>query len=91
MRSFVFAVLLAGACAHSSTTGPNEPVNVAEVRNDIKDAIDAGNDGRTIQSMGRVRHDSAVVYTKSTSGERVEETWTKVGGRWTLQNKTALR
>jgi hypothetical protein len=90
MRSFVFAVLLAGACAHSST-GPNEPVNVAVVRNDIKAEIVAENDGRTIQSMGRVRHDNAVVYTKTANGERLEETWAKVDGRWKLQTKTALK
>jgi hypothetical protein len=90
MRSFVFAVLLAGACAHSST-GPNDPVNVAAVRNEIKAEIKTENDGRTIQSMGRTRHDSAVVYTTTASGERLEETWAKVDGRWKLQTKTALK
>ena len=91
MRSFLLAVLLSGACASSSTGGANEPVNVASVRQDIRTEIAAENDGRTIQSMGRVRHDNAIVFTTTASGEKLEETWVKVDGRWKLQTKTALK
>lgn len=91
MRSILLAVLLSGACAHSSPTGANGPVNVAAVRQDIRAEIAADNDGRTIHSMGRVRNDSAIVYTTTASGEKLEETWAKVDGRWKLQTKTALK
>jgi len=86
MRSFLIAVLFAGACAHSST-GP-QPVNVAAVRTEIKGKLD---DGRTIQSMGKTSSDRAVVYTASADGVKQEEVWVKSGGTWTLETKTAVR
>ena len=88
MRSFLLAVLFAGACAHS--TGPR-PINVAAVRQDISAQIRAENGDRTIQSMGRVRETEAVVFTTSASGEKLEETWVKTDGVWKLQTKTALK
>lgn len=92
MRTILLAALLFTACAHSSSTGgANEPVNVAAVRQDIRAEIAADNDGRTIHSMGRVRNDSAIVFTTTASGEKLEESWAKVDGRWKLQTKTALK
>jgi hypothetical protein len=88
MRSVLFVLFLANACAHSST-GP-QPVNVAAVRNEINGTIRSENGGRTIHSMGKTRADAAIVYTTTTSGEKLEETWVKTDGRWKLQAKVAL-
>jgi hypothetical protein len=81
-------VFLAGACARS--TGPR-PVNVAAVRNEISGTIRSQNGDRTIHSMGKTRADAAVVYTTTTSGEKLEETWVKTEGRWKLRTKVAVK
>ena len=89
MRSFLIALVFAGACAHSST-GP-EPVNVAAVRGAINAKITEQSDGRTIRSMGKTSNDRAVVYTLAKDGTKQEEVWVKTGGSWTLETKTALK
>ena len=90
MRSVLFVLFLAGACAHHSGTGP-QPVNVAAVRNEINGTIRAENGGRSIHSMGKVRADAAVVYTTTASGEKLEEIWVKTDGRWKVQTKVAVK
>lgn len=82
MRSFVFACLISlAACAHS--TG----INVHAVRTEIKDSIAAhpGDAGpRTIISMGKVTHDSAVVFTERQGQPHQEESWVRGPSGWTL-------
>lgn len=87
MRSVFLVLVLAGACARSA--GP-QPVNVATVRNQIAGTIRAENGDRTIQAMGRTREDAAVVYTTTSSGDKLEETWVKTDGHWKLRAKVAV-
>lgn len=83
-----FVLALAAACATAS--GP-QPVNVATVRHQIDDAIQAQNGDRTIHSMGKVSQERAVVFTTSKAGSKQEETWVKDPvGAWRLENSTAL-
>lgn len=90
MRS-IFLALALSACAHSAP-GAKEPINIAAVRHEIDDAIDAKENDRQIHSMGAVRATSAVVYTTADAGgAQSEETWTKVDGTWRLQTRTALK
>jgi hypothetical protein len=89
MRSIVLALVLS-ACAHSAP-GAKEPINIAAVRHEIDDAIDAKENDRQIHSMGAVRAQSAVVFTTADDGTQSEETWTRVNGGWQLQTRTALK
>lgn len=90
MRSFLFAIMLAGACAHSSSS-PNRPVNVASVRSEINGTIRAENGDRSIHSMGKVTHERATVFTTSKAGVKQEETWVKANGQWKLENASSLQ
>jgi hypothetical protein len=88
MRIFIALAFALTACASSG--GANRPVNVAAVRHEINDTIHAEKGDRDVTSMGKVRADSAVVYTTSKSGVRQEETWSKAGGSWKLEKAAAL-
>ncbi len=90
MRSLLFAVLLSSACATTQSTSPNAPVNVAAVKHEIDDTIQAQHGDRSIHSMGKTSRDRAVVYTTSKAGVKQEETWVKTGDTWRLENATAL-
>jgi hypothetical protein len=80
---FLLAIVLAAACAAPQTNH----VNVAIVRDDIKDVIahDQSNP-RTIVSMGHTTNDAATVYTKSPDGNQREENWVHNSQGWTLAN-----
>jgi hypothetical protein len=79
---FLLAIVLMAACAAPQTNH----VNVAQVRDDIKDVIahDTTNP-RTIVSMGHTTADSATVYTLG-GGARHEENWVHGPNGWTLAN-----
>jgi hypothetical protein len=80
---FLLAIVLAAACAAPQTNH----VNVAIVRDDIKDVIahDSSNP-RTIISMGHTTNDAATVYTQGTDGNRHEESWVHSAQGWALAN-----
>jgi hypothetical protein len=81
---FLLAIALAAGCAAPQTNH----VNVAVVRDDIKDVIahDQSNP-RTIVSMGHTTNDAATVYTKSADGNQREESWVHGAQGWTLANE----
>jgi len=91
MRNFVFGLVIASACASTST---NRPVNVAVIRHEIVDAIAkqsaAGQPPRSIVSMGHVSADSAVVYTQTELPQKHEETWVHSADGWKLQDTKDL-
>ena len=68
MRTFICALLLAGACA-TTNTGANHPTNVAHVRLAIASAMKTQAPERTIAAMGKTTDDRAIVYTTSKTGE----------------------
>lgn len=93
MRSFLLAIVLSSlvGCAHSSSGA--KPINVHAVRMEIKGQIEAspGDAGpRQIVSMGKVRADSAVVYTERPGQPRREETWVRGANGWTLSSAVAI-
>jgi hypothetical protein len=94
MRSVLLAVVLSiVGCATSSGTTGARPVNVHVVRMEIKSEIEStpGEAGpRKIVSMGKVRAESAVVYTQREGQPRQEETWAKGPTGWTLTNAVAV-
>ena len=86
----MLAFLLAtAACATSGTTGANHPTNVAHVRLAIASAMHNQAPERTITAMGKTSDDRAVVYTKSNTGARQEETWVKDASGWRLDHAVA--
>lgn len=76
---FLFAIVLAAACA-----APQTHVNVARVRDDIGDVIahDSSNP-RSIVSMGHTTSDAATVYTKNGSARHVEN-WVHNASGWSM-------
>lgn len=90
LRTFGLTLgFILSACA-GSNTGAHGPVNVAAIRHQIDDTIQAQSHDRTVTSMGKVRADRAVVYTTSASGVRQEEIWNKDGSGWKLEKATAM-
>lgn len=88
MRNTLLALVLAlSACA---STGANRPVNVAAVRTEINDTIQASAADRTVTSMGKTTPERATVFTTNKAGTRQEETWVKDGGAWKMENASAL-
>ncbi|MBA3460876.1 MAG: hypothetical protein H0T46_12985 [Deltaproteobacteria bacterium] len=88
MRFFLALTIALSACA--STSGPR-PINVAAVRHQINDTIQAEPSAdRSVTSMGAVRESRAVVYTTNKAGVRQEETWIKDSGGWKLEKSTAM-
>jgi hypothetical protein len=89
MRFLLALTIALSACA--STGGSNRPINVAAVRHQINDTIQAdATADRSVTSMGAVRDGRAVVYTTSKAGVRQEETWVKDSGGWKLEKSTAM-
>jgi len=88
MRTFICALLLAGACA-TTNTGANRPTNVAHVRLAIAAAMQTQSPERTIASMGKTTDDRAIVYTTSKTGAHQEETWVHANGEWKLDHAVA--
>jgi hypothetical protein len=85
MRTVVASLLFIAACA----SGPR-PVNVAHVRAEIVETIDATSKDRKVTSMGKTTDDRAVVYTTLASGGRQEEVWVKQNGAWKMETATAV-
>jgi hypothetical protein len=89
MKAVLFSFVIAlSACAHQQTG-----INVHSVRVAIKGSIESapGNAGpRNIISMGKVTDTSAVVYTESSSHQRLEETWVKSPSGWTMQESRSV-
>jgi len=88
MRTFICALLLAGACA-TTNTGANHPTNVAHVRLAIWSSMQTQAPERTIAAMGKTTDDRAIVYTKTKAGVRQEETWVRENGSWKLDHAVA--
>jgi hypothetical protein len=88
MRSFICALLFSAACA-TTNTGANHPTNVAHVRLEIASAMQTQSPERTIAAMGKTTDDRAVVYTKTKTGTRQEETWVRANGTWKLDHSVA--
>lgn len=87
MRTILLALVFAtAACA----AGGPRPVNVAAVRAEINETIQASSADRTVTSMGKTANDRATVFTTNKSGARQEETWVKANGAWKLENAAAL-
>jgi hypothetical protein len=90
MRHFMLAFILAtSACATTGNTGANHPTNVAHVRLAIWEQMQTQAPQRTITAMGKTTDERAVVYTKSNTGSRQEETWVKDGSGWRLDHAVA--
>ena len=83
----IFLALVFSACA--TTSGPH-PTNVAHVRADIWATMKSQPPERTIQAMGKTTPDRAVVYTRSKTGARQEETWVRDNGTWRLDHAVAV-
>jgi hypothetical protein len=83
MRALLLSIVMSAACAHG---GQAHYVNVASVRQDIKQVIDHDQtQPRAIVSMGHVTDESAVVYTQANdSAPRREESWTRTQDGWRL-------
>lgn len=93
MRNFLFAILLsvsAAACATNSTGAAAHPTNVAHVRLAIWSAMQTQSPERTISAMGKTTDVRAVVYTKSATGTRQEETWVRDTNGWKLDHSVAV-
>ena len=88
MRSFFFALILA-ACATTSSGPAGHPTNVAHVRLAISAAIHTQAPEREITAMGKTTDDRAIVYTKSNTGARQEETWVHDANGWRLDHAVA--
>jgi hypothetical protein len=87
MRSLLFVFMIA-ACAPAMRPGT---VNVAAVRSEINGSIRSTENDRTIQSMGKVTPERAVVYTTTKDGStRQEEIWVRSGDAWTKESATKL-
>lgn len=89
MRIFIALAIALSACAPAAT-GPGGHVNVAVIRHQISDQINADHGDRTITSMGKVTADHATVYTTTGSGVKTEENWVKDASGWKLENKSAM-
>jgi len=86
MRNVILSIaLFVSACATTSTNTAGPRVNVASVRHDINEQIQADTADRSVISMGKVTGDRAVVFTQLKTGARQEETWSKAGGNWKLE------
>jgi len=91
MRSFFFAAALFVAACATTNTGPNHPVNVAAVRQEINGAIRSQQNDRSVTSMGHTEQAKAVVYTTNkATGERQEETWVKGADGWKMESSTKV-
>jgi hypothetical protein len=89
MRIITSLVLALSLGVSACATGPRA-VNVASVRHEINDTIQAQQADRTVTSMGKVTTERAVVYTTSKAGTRQEETWVKDGANWKLDKSSAM-
>jgi len=91
MRNFLFAILVSvSACATNSTGAASHPTNVAHVRQQIWSAMQTQSPERTISAMGKTTDVRAVVYTKSATGARQEETWVRDTSGWKLDHAVAV-
>ena len=87
MRNTLLALVIAlSACA---TTG-TRPVNVAAVRTEINETIQASAADRSVTAMGKTTPERATVFTTSKTGTRQEENWVKANGSWKMENSSAL-
>ena len=89
MRILTALVLSLSLGVTACATGPRA-VNVASVRHEINDTIQAQQADRTVTSMGKTTTERAVVYTTSKTGTRQEETWVKDGPGWKLDKASAM-
>jgi hypothetical protein len=89
MRNLVFVILVAAMAACASQPHPGV-VNVAVVRHEIWDTMQAHHGERTIAAMGKTSYERAVVFTAGKDGARQEETWVKQGGAWQLDHAVAV-
>jgi hypothetical protein len=90
MRNFLLAVLLSASACATTSTGAAHPTNVAHVRQDIWATMQTQTPERTISAMGKTTDTRAVVYTKSKTGARQEETWVRDGSGWKLDHAVAV-
>jgi hypothetical protein len=89
MRIFTALAFCLSLGVSACATAPRG-INVASVRHQIDDTIQARDFDRTVTSMGKVTNERAVVYTTSKAGTRQEETWVKDGAAWKLDKSTAM-
>ena len=91
MRHFFLAFFLATAACATTTTGTtaHSTTNVAHVRQAIWASMQTSQPSRTITAMGKTTDERAIVYTKSNSGTRQEETWVKDTSGWRLDHAVA--
>ena len=87
VQSRARSVIPASQVRHNASTAAT---NVASVRHEINDTIQAQQADRTVTSMGKVSTERAVVYTTSKAGTRQEETWVKDGAGWKLDSSSAM-
>lgn len=90
MRNFLFAILVSVSACATNSTGAAHPTNVAHVRQQIWAAMQAQSPERTISAMGKTTDVRAVVYTKSATGTRQEETWVRDANGWKLDHSVAV-
>ena len=90
MRNFLFAILVSVSACATTSTGAAHPTNVAHVRQQIWAAMQTQSPERTISAMGKTTDVRAVVYTKSATGTRQEETWVRDTSGWKLDHSVAV-
>lgn len=90
MRNFLLAIVLSASACATNSTGAAHPTNVAHVRQDIWATMKTQSPERTISAMGKTTDTRAVVYTKSKTGARQEETWVRDGNGWKLDHAVAI-
>jgi hypothetical protein len=90
MRNFLFAILVSVSACATTSTGAAHPTNVAHVRQQIWSAMQTQSPERTISAMGKTTDVRAVVYTKSATGTRQEETWVRDTSGWKLDHSVAV-
>lgn len=90
MRNFLFAILVSVSACATTSTGAAHPTNVAHVRQAIWATMQTQSPERTISAMGKTTDVRAVVYTKSATGARQEETWVRDTSGWKLDHSVAV-
>jgi hypothetical protein len=90
MRNFLFAILLSASACATNSTGAAHPTNVAHVRQQIWATMQTQAPERTISAMGKTSDVRAVVYTKTKTCARQEETWVRDGNGWKLDHAVAV-
>ena len=90
MRNFLFAILVSVSACATTSTGAAHPTNVAHVRQQIWATMQTQSPERTISAMGKTTDVRAVVYTKSATGTRQEETWVRDTNGWKLDHSVAV-